>query len=98
MVPVGCLTRSCAILPTAVTARLGAYGIKKGDVTVKPIVNTGHARYTFADNAQKMDVVGRLFKDGHIRLLVGSADVLGDGWDDTFVNTLIVAAFNSTVV
>lgn len=98
VVPVGCLTPSCAILPMALSARLKAYGVKEGEVTVKAISNTGHACYTFADQTRKMSLVGRLFKDGHIRLLVGSADLLGEGWDDSFVNTLIVAAFNTSVV
>jgi hypothetical protein len=36
VVPVGCLTSSCAILPMALSARLKAYGVKEGEVTVKP--------------------------------------------------------------
>lgn len=98
VVPVGCLTLSCTIMPAALSARLKAYGVMEGEVKVEPIMNTGHARYTFTNQAQKMSLVGRLFKDGHIRLLIGSADLLGEGWDDTFVNTLIVAAFNASVV
>ena len=93
--PVGCLTDTCAILPATLSESVGLSGEA---VTVEPIDNTAYARYTFASASDKIAVTARLFKDGHILVLIGSADAMGDGWDDSFVNTLILSAFNSSMV
>ena len=34
----------------------------------------------------------RLFRDGHIRLLVGTQALLGEGWDAPSINTLVLAS------
>ena len=98
-IPVGCLTESCAILPAATPALLTAdYGLSAEDITVEPVGDVPYVRCVFADGISVTETVARLFKDGHIRVLIGSADVLGEGWEDSFVNTLIVASFNGSFV
>lgn len=97
--PVGCVTDSMAILPEATEKILvQEYGLSAEAVTVKPMDGTRYAVYTFGDHTVKMTAVARLFEEGHIRVLIGSSDVLGEGWDDTFVNTLIVAVFHGSFV
>lgn len=98
-IPVGGLSEDCAILPASAYSILREqYGLSAELVSVQGIDATTYALYRFADRTTQMMQVARLFKDGHICVLVGSADVLGEGWDDTFVNTLVVASFDSSFV
>ena len=68
------------------------------DVTAVPTDLAGYAFYSFADTTQKNRLTANLFRDGHVRILIGSAETLGMGWDDSFVNTLIDAAPNGSFV
>lgn len=90
-VPAGCLTDFGTLLPASAAAVLtDSYGA--GNVSVAPTGTEGYVLCSFADSEQKNDLTARLFREGHIRVLIGSADTLGIGWDDSFVNTLIDAA------
>lgn len=97
--PIGCLSQNVLILPAAVRPTLSeVYGVAEDSVTVEPIGETDYAFFRFASNTQRNATVGHLFRDGHIRVLIGSMDMLNSGWYDRFVNTLIIAAFKSSVV
>jgi hypothetical protein len=67
----------------------GAQGI-----TTEPTGIEGYSFYTFEDSLRKNELAARLFHMGHIRVLVGSAQSVCTGWDDSFVNVLIDAAPN----
>lgn len=96
-IPVGCLTDTLAVLPNAAVGALtDTYGIQ--DITATPTGAEGYSLVSFANAAQKNELTAYLFREGLIRVLLGSADALGMGWDDSFVNTLIDAAPNGTFV
>ena len=96
-IPVGCLTETCAVLPeTAMAILTETYGAR--GVTTEPTNAAGYSFYAFENAAQKNELTAHLFRDGHIRVLIGSADALGMGWDDSFVNTMIDAAPNGSFV
>ncbi len=98
-IPIGCVTGNCAILPGTVMRVLKkTYGLPESAVRYELIESIGYVRCFFADDLTKIDLTTRLFRDGYIRVLLGSADVLGDGWDDSFVNTMIVACFDGSFV
>ena len=91
---VGCLCQSVAILPSAAMAALD-----KQDVafTVEAVPQSELTRCTFESQADAVTAVTELFRTGDIRVLVGSAEDLGEGWDDSFVNTLILTACGSSM-
>ena len=91
-IPVGCLTESVAILPSTAAATLTA----KEGVTAAPSGVEGYSVCTFADETSKNALTADLFREGAIRILIGSAEAMGMGWDDSFVNTLIDAAPNGS--
>lgn len=99
LMPVGCLTERFAVLPCAAEhALVNKYGMGNGEMAVEPIGFTQYAVFRFKENETLIRGVTDLFRDGYIRVLIGSSESLGHGWDDTFVNTLILAAFRSSVV
>lgn len=92
--PVGCLMSQGIVLPAEVEAILRAKGIGEKDCTVVPSSVGGYALFSFAPDIHAVSAVTDLFRDGHIRILIGCAKDLGEGWDDSFVNTLILPAFS----
>ena len=91
-IPVGCLTESVAILPDTDAAALS---VAEG-VTVTPSGVEGYSVCAFADETSKNALTADLFRKGSIRVLIGSAEAMGMGWDDSFVNTMIDAAPNGS--
>lgn len=91
---VGCLHQSVAVLPLDAQPSL-----EKQDrpFRVDPIPHTALARFTFDSPAETVSAVTELFRAGEIRVLVGSAEDLGKGWDDSFVNTLILTACGNSL-
>lgn len=85
----GCLCHDTAVLPVSAEEAL-----KRMDVvfTTRPVPHSELAFYTFGDQATAVTAVTDLFRDGRIRVLIGSASDLSDGWDDTVVNTLLLTA------
>ena len=89
-VSVGALSGSLVILPDSCAdiIRLQA------DFTLSPLGRTGYSAYDFrADNREKVRIVGELFEQGIINVLVGTKSLLGEGWDAPCVNSLILASF-----
>jgi hypothetical protein len=54
----------------------------------------GYSRIGFAGESghRIVAVMTQLFRDGHIRLLVGTQALLGEGWDAPCINTLVLAS------
>ncbi|MBQ7911981.1 MAG: hypothetical protein IJ363_14500, partial [Clostridia bacterium] len=91
---VGCLCRDTAVLPLSAGEALKKQGHA---FTTEPIPRSELAFYIFADQAAAVTAVTDLFRRGRIRVLIGSATDLSDGWDDTFVNTLLLTACGSAL-
>ena len=89
-IPAGCLTENGAILPDTAAATLSA----TDGVTVTPSGVAGYSACEFADQTAKTALTDDLFRKGSIRILIGSAEDMGMGWDGSFVNTMIDAAPN----
>ena len=90
-VAVGALSGSLVILPDACADILRS---KNAAVTVSSLGRTGYSAYDFrADNREKVRLVGELFEQGIINVLVGTKSLLGEGWDAPCVNSLILASF-----
>jgi hypothetical protein len=92
---VACLCHTTAVLPVAVRKAL-----EKKDLafTTEPVPHSELLFCTFSDQATAVEAVTDLFREGVIRVLIGCAEDLSDGWNDTFVNTLILTACGSTLV
>lgn len=90
-VAVGALSGSLVILPDTCADVLRA---KYADFTLSNLGNTGYSAFDFrADNREKVRLVGELFEEGVINVLVGTKSLLGEGWDAPCVNSLILASF-----
>lgn len=93
---IGVLTGSIVILPDAVmeelSKRVGA------EINVKKLGVTGYSLYegNEAWNERLVGEVTELFSMGRIEILIGTAALLGEGWDAPAVNTLIIGS-NSKV-
>lgn len=91
---VGCLCHDTAVLPLSVGEALKK---QRHAFTTKPLPHSELAFYIFPDQAAAVTAVTDLFRRGRIRVLIGSATDLSDGWDDTFVNTLLLTACGSAL-
>ena len=88
---VGALSGSLVILPNSCADILRR---RKADFISSSLGNTGYSAYDFrADNREKVRLVGELFEQGIINVLVGTKSLLGEGWDAPCVNSLILASF-----
>ncbi len=47
---------------------------------------------------EMVSIITSLFTDGHIEILIGTAALLGEGWDAPAINTLILASYVSSFV
>ena len=97
--PIGVLTGTLLILPEAaqgpaLAAALAA-GIAAEDLSFAPLPGApGHVRLTLSASADggRVALVTRLVGDGHVRVLVGTQALLGEGWDAPSLNTLVLAS------
>ena len=95
-VPVGALSGSLVILPRSCEQILKGYGAR---FSMQETADENVCIFTFeGDNREKVALVGRLFEEGHIRVLVGTKSLLGEGWDAPYVNALILASFVGSFV
>lgn len=90
--PIGVLSGGLIILPD--TIDLSDTPHKKA-----PILNTGYSAITFSGSIhQSVALVGKLFEQGKLRILVGTKSLLGEGWDAPCVNALVLASFVGSFV
>lgn len=91
-VNIGVLSGSLVILPKSVD--LSEVKHKKED-----IAGTDYCVIEFAGAIHRgIDVVGKLFSQGDIQILVGTKSLLGEGWDSPCINSLILASFVGSFV
>lgn len=68
-------------------------------VKAEPLGNTGYASLEmYGSNRDRMELVGELFRSGRLQVLIGTKALLGEGWDEPCINTLILASFVGTFV
>ena len=83
---------SCDLLRTIAPAA----GVDASDISFKPLVHDARFCEVAIRGASKQKMVGlitRLFRRGGVTVLVGTASLLGEGWDAPSVNSLILASF-----
>ncbi len=95
----GVLTGSMVIVPVAAIAAIEeiavGIGLNHADLRSKPIeACPGYAELNAAggSSADLIRLVTALFIRGHIRILVGTQALLGQGWDAPALNSLVLAS------
>ncbi len=64
-----------------------------------PLGDTGYVSVEMmGSNQDRIDLVGGLFREGKLQVLIGTKALLGEGWDEPCINTLILASFVGTYV
>lgn len=96
----GVLTGSIIIIPTVAEEALykvvDNIGIDRSKLTLKDVGGEGSFKFVNIagdNNHMKVQIITELFTQGHIQILVGTASLLGEGWDAPSVNTLILASY-----
>tara|TARA_R110002096_G_scaffold29509_5_gene88963 strand:- start:31968 stop:34499 length:2532 start_codon:yes stop_codon:yes gene_type:complete len=95
----GVLSGSLIVIPKTSGERFRAIadqsGIAPEKLTLKPLPHDpGYVEVVIrdADRQRAVSAATQLFQDGEIHCLVGTASLLGEGWDAPAVNTLILAS------
>jgi superfamily II DNA or RNA helicase len=97
-VRLGVLTGRLVVIPSTAVAALEiaaqALGIGASEITMQPLWHDpAYTRLEFAsgEGGPILEVGTRLFSEGHINVLIGTAALLGEGWDAPAVNSLVMA-------
>lgn len=95
--PIGVLTGSLVILPAEAAAWVRETAGQRGiTLTERPLPHdSGYVTIEVRDSNRSAIVewVTALFTEGGIRVLVGTAALLGEGWDAPGINSLIMASY-----
>ena len=94
-VPLALLSGTLVILPNDALEEAKACASARGiECTSTPLSGVPYSEVRFAgSNKNKVSVITELFQNGTIRALVGTASLLGEGWDAPSINTLILASY-----
>src|SRR6266700_251171 len=104
-VRIGVLSGSIVMVPATIEPLLRQVtvnlGIRRDDLSITPLSHDpGYA--TVALHGEYYQVTVRLvtavFQQGGITVLVGTKSLLGEGWDEPCINTLILASFVGSYV
>ena len=91
-VNMGVLSGTLVILPKSVD--LSHVKHKKEDIP-----GTNYCTVDFPGGTyHSVSLVGRLFEQGKIQILIGTKSLLGEGWDSPCINSLILASFVGSFV
>lgn len=96
---IGVLTGGMVILPEKAMDKLQ----EMTGLEAKTLGNSGNSGYRIAlptEGAGKtvVEAVTKLFEDGYLQILIGTAALLGEGWDAPCVNSVIIASTVCTFV
>ncbi len=65
----------------------------------EPLGDTGYVSVEMmGSNRDRIQLVGSLFREGKLQVLIGTKALLGEGWDEPSINALILASFVGTFV
>lgn len=68
-------------------------------VTTEPLGDTGYVSVEMiGTNRDRIELVGSIFREGKLQVLIGTKALLGEGWDEPSINALILASFVGTYV
>lgn len=89
------LSGSLVILPDAVLGEADALAQRCGvRFSSRSLGGTGYSEALFSgSNKHKVQVLTEVFRQGLVHVLVGTAALLGEGWDSPCINALILASF-----
>ena len=97
-VRLGVLTGRLVIIPSTAVAALEtaaqALGISASEFRMQPLWHDpAYTRLEFdaGKGGPILELGTRLFSEGHINILIGTAALLGEGWDAPAVNSLVMA-------
>jgi len=99
-VKLGVLTGSIIIIPK-ISQFLFNKIIEDEDITLDRLSITTlkhdpsylQVRFKAADKKKRVELITRLFIEGGLNVLIGTASLLGEGWDAPSINSLILASF-----
>ncbi len=68
-------------------------------LTTEPLGDTGYVSVEMiGSNRDRIDLVGSIFREGKLQVLIGTKALLGEGWDEPGINAIILASFVGTYV
>lgn len=99
----GVLTGSIVIIPTAIVSSFNKLCLLQGVDKVSMNELPYDSAYTQIRTSDKLKheivyIITNLFENGHIRILVGTKSLLGEGWDAPAINSLVLASFVGSYV
>ncbi len=99
-VPIGVLSGGLVILPADTLDKVQTLADESGvPLSARPLGNTGYCEVMFSgSNKHRVSIVTEVFRQGLVRILIGTAALLGEGWDSPCVNSLILASFVGSFV
>jgi len=92
---IGLVSGQLTIVPTEVSVAVGQLAVQMGSsCTFSQVNNSAYSvAHIQGGNKTKVAVITEAFKQGLLNILVGTAALLGEGWDSPCINTLILATF-----
>lgn len=88
------LSGSLVILPTSVSKEILNHPEWDPSTYQTAPLSTSLMTVTFkGSNKHKVKLITALFEAGHIEVIIGTASLLGEGWDSPAVNSLILASY-----
>lgn len=94
------LTGSLFAIPISKQDRLCSLcneeGIDISKINFEPLlINSNYAVVKIPENIRNkvMSQISKLFSNGEINVIIGTKSLLGEGWDEPSINTLILASF-----
>lgn len=92
---IGVLCGTIVIIPDSAKEVFGDILDKEGiKGTMKECCDGAYYQVTVSGSENTVaSLVTRLFNEGHIRVLIGTKSLLGEGWDSPCINSLILASF-----
>ncbi len=95
--PIGVLTGSLVILPQEAAASMREMASQSGiTLTERPIAHDPNYVLIEVRDSNRSTIVEwvtEIFNKGSVRVLVGTAALLGEGWDAPSINSLIMASY-----
>lgn len=93
-IPLSVLTGSLVILPTSVQDELSKRSSKFNLHYVTNVLSHDYMTVEFkGSNKHKVSLITSLFEDGYVKVIIGTASLLGEGWDSPSINVLILASY-----
>ncbi|QVK18376.1 DEAD/DEAH box helicase family protein [Mycoplasmatota bacterium] len=96
----GVLSGSVIIIPKGSINKfhniLDSYNINSEQIKITELThdeNYCQVQFNGQSNKQKVNIISRLFSEGEINVLIGTKSLLGEGWDEPSINSLILASF-----